>query len=1006
MKDQRRDRGSKRSPKDVRATDGMRLLEDLGDFYFSADAYPQALEQYKRALTDLPSEKAFDVSLQVARCHHAKGDYQDALEILAEIEQALGPNMDLPARGKLLAMYGHTYRALGQYTQAKESCEGAIEALRGTGEDREIAGVQLCFGAILHRLGHLDRARRLYEDALSAYRQIDDQTGAAMAFNNLGLVYMNLCRWDRAAEYLIEAREIAEVLGNYSKIAVRTANLGIIRFHQGRWAEAEQCFRKALRVYREIGYSRGIAKVSFELARLERVQRHWNQARSLIEEGLRLAEENGYKREISVGHEFLGELCCEVDCPDEAESHFSRGLEIAEAIAPQSDHISEICRRWAELAVSNRDPEKALSLGERALATAIRIQDRMEEGLSHRALGSAYGQMGDRERAREHFEKAVDDLRSCEEPLELARTLVAASAFFAAHPAQGTDPKAVNLVREARETFLQLQDSHGVGAASLQLAEILFKMDDLDDCLEVLEKAEELLGRTDDHARLARVAALTENIEERLLTEARSDRNRLALFARWGEDRDRSTAAMLKAAVEIARADRGFVARVDEGGDVDVEAAVGFEKRQAAHLLEELLAREGHSGARLILDMDRNWSDRSGGLRHPIKSYILLPVGADGMVGRWTYVDKVPGGSEGCFRKREVDLLVAFLEMAARDIDTRPVIESDLSSGAVASRCCTLEDVVTENQSLRGILKLVPKISRSNISVLLRGETGTGKQVLAEAIHSASDRCERPFVTVSCAALPEGLLETELFGHLKGAFTGAHRNKRGLIEEADGGTLFLDEIEKASVVVQGKLLRVLDTGELRPVGSTQSRSVDIRVICATSKMDLETEMREGRFLSDLFYRLNDVLLTLPPLRERKGDIPVLAEHFMEKYSGQMSRPIAGMDPKAMAVLEAYDWPGNVRELEKVIKLAVVLADDGEMITADLFPAEVTEGGDEARAFASEGDTLKNMVESVEREQILKALNDCGWNKSEASRVLGITRKGLANKIQRYGLKES
>ncbi len=1006
MKDQRRDRESAKDPKEPRATESLRLLEDLGDFYFSADAYPQALEQYKRALQDLPSDKAFDVYLQVARCHHAKGDYQNTLEVLSQVEQAFGSDLDPAAHGKVLAMYGHTFRALGRYAQAKESCEAAITSLRGTGEDREIAGVQLCFGAVLHRLGQLDRARRLYEDALSTCRQMDDQTGAAMAFNNLGLVYMNLCRWERAAEYLVEAREIAEVLGNYSKIAVRTANLGIIRFHQGRWAESEQCFRKALRVYREIGYSRGIAKVSFEMGRLERVRRRWHSARSLIEEGLRLADENGYKREMSVGHEFLGELCFELGCPDEAESHFSRGLEIAEAIAPQSDHISEICRRWAELAAAEGDPEKALSLGERALATAIRIQDRLEEGLSHRALGSAYERAGDRERAREHFERAVDHLRSCDEPLELSRTMRSAACFFVAHPAQGSDEIGLDFLREAREISVRIQDSHGVGAAGLQMAELMFKQDDLDSCLAVLEKAEKLLAGTDDHVRLARMAALTEKIEERLLVEARSDRNRLALFSRWGEEKDRSSTAMLRSAVEIARADRGFVGVVDENGDVEIESVVGFEKRRAVDVLEGLLAREDYAGARLVLDMDRNWSGGRGEIRHPIKSYILLPLGDDAAVGRWVYVDKVPGGSEGCFRKREVDLLVAFVEMAARDIQRAPAAEGGTSSGAVASRCGTLEDVVTENSSLRQILKLIPKISRSNISVLLRGETGTGKQVLAEAIHSASDRSDRPFVTVSCAALPEGLLETELFGHLKGSFTGAHRDKTGLIEEADGGTLFLDEIEKASVVVQGKLLRVLDSGELRPVGSTQSRSVDIRVICATSKMDLEAEIREGRFLSDLFYRLNDVLLTLPPLRDRKGDIPVLSDHFVKKYSTEMGRAVAGIDSRTRVILEAYSWPGNVRELEKVIKLAVVLADEGAMITPDLLPAEVLRGEREAGGPASENGSLKGMVESVEREEILKVLEECDWNKSEASRVLGLTRKGLANKIRRYGLKNS
>ena len=985
------------SAETLQAADRLRLLEDLGDIYFSADAYPQAMEEYRRGLADLPAEQAFDVLLQIARCHHGQGDYRDALESLARIEEEFGAELGTVARGKLLAMYGHTHRALGQYGKAKAACEEALENLRGSGEDAEIASVQLCYGAVLHRLGQLDRARRLYEDALSTYRQIEDQPGLAMAYNNLGIVYMNLCSWDRAAEYLLEAREIAEVLGNYSKIALRTANLGMVRFHQGRWAEADECYRKSLRVYREIGYSRGTAKVSFELGRLERARGHHDKARSVIEEGLRLAEQNGYRREISVGHEFLGELCHEVGRLDEAESHYSRGLEVAEAIAPQSDHISEVCRRWAELAVAAGEPDKALSMAERALATAIRIQDRLEEGLSHRALGQAYARMGERDRGSEHLARAEDQVRVCECPHELAKTLLVFGEFHAGHPAEGSDERALRQLREAERIFDRLGDKRGTGRAALRRAQMLLKLDETDGCLDVLERAEALLTEAGDQVHLDQVTVLREELEERLLEEARSDRNRLALLVRWGRGRECSVDGMLRFAVRAVGADRGFVAARGEEGRAEVEACVGFERRRAAGLLEELLAGEDLSEPRLVLDAAERL-ESAGTV--PVKSYVLLPMGEGEGEGRWVYLDRVAGGRGGRFGRREIDFLVAFLEMAARTIFAHQAPAP--GGGVTGSRpCCTLDDVVTENAALKRILRLVPKISWSNISVLLRGETGTGKQLLAEAIHAASDRCDRPFVTVSCAALPEGLLETELFGHLRGSFTGALRDKPGLIEEADGGTLFLDEIEKASVVVQGKLLHVLDTGEMRPVGSTKVRAVDIRVICATSKMDLETEIKEGRFLGDLFYRLNDILLTLPPLRERREDIPVLARHFLGVYAAKFGRRIPEIAPASLEILSRYAWPGNVRELEKAVKLAVVLADDGGMILPEHLPREVARGS-AARAVPKDGGRgLRDVVESVERDEIVNALEACGGNKSEAARMLGITRKGLANKIRRY-----
>lgn len=1004
MNHERRDRsqGSEEdlSSRDRRATDRLRLLEDLGDIYFSADAYPQAIEEYRRALSGPPTEKTFEIHLRIARCHHARGEYKEALDSLSRVEEESAPLLAPVARGKLLAMYGHTYRALGEYSKAKEACEEALEALRGTGEDQEIASVQLCYGAILHRLGQLDRAGRLYEDALSAYRQIDDQTGVAMAYNNLGLVYMNLCKWDRAAEYLVDAREIAEVLGNYSKVAVRTANLGIVRLHQGRWADAEECFRKSRRVYREIGYSRGMAKVCFELGRLERVRRHWRAARSLIEEGLRLAEQNGCRREMSVGHEFLGELCCETGRLGEAESHYSRGLEIAEAIAPQSDHISEICRRWAELCLKRNEPERALNLAERALATAIRIQDHLEEGLSHRALGLARERLGEGGHALEELKCAEEHLRRSEEPLELAKTLLRLGEFYIARPTEGSREKALEVLREAAATFDRLGDRFGTGSATLKMAEVLWTLGEADGCLDLLERASDMLGGARDERQLASVASLRGEVEKQLLADALSERNRLAPFARWVERRDSSAAGMLKAALQAASGDRGFVANVSEDGEIEIDAVVGLDRRRARALFENLLTKTDATGPTLVLD--GAGGPEAAGSR-AVKSFILLPLGGHFGGSRWVYLDRLAGGRMGRFEKRDVDFLVPFLEIACRQVGARPAPGSEASRER-SVRCSTIDDVMTVNRTVRDILELVPRIGRSNISVLLRGETGTGKQLLAEAIHSASDRRERPFVTVSCAALPEGLLETELFGHLRGAFTGAVREKRGLIEEADGGTLFLDEIEKASVVVQGKLLHVLDSGDLRPVGSTQSRGVDIRVICATSKMDLETEISEGRFLNDLFYRLKDILLTIPPLRDRREDIPVLARHFLDLYGRRMGKRVHGIAPETMGLMERYSWPGNVRELEKAIKLALVLADEGAVITPDLLPAEVTCASPHRGPVEAARGSLREMVESMERREILETLERCRWNKSEAARVLGITRKGLANKIHRYGLK--
>jgi transcriptional regulator with PAS, ATPase and Fis domain len=272
---------------------------------------------------------------------------------------------------------------------------------------------------------------------------------------------------------------------------------------------------------------------------------------------------------------------------------------------------------------------------------------------------------------------------------------------------------------------------------------------------------------------------------------------------------------------------------------------------------------------------------------------------------------------------------------------------------------------------------------------------------VARALHARSPRRAHPFVALNCGALTETLLESELFGHVKGAFTGANRDHKGLFESANGGTIFLDEIDKAGLPVQRRFLHMLDSGEVRPVGATSYKRLDVRVVCATSCPDLREEVAAGRFLKDLFYRLNDIAVTVPPLRERPDDVVLLAEWFAEKYARKVGRTVAGLSPAFRAALTVHPWPGNVRELEKAMRRAVTLADDGAVLGPELLPATVLESLDPAAAAAA--GSLREKVEHYERGLVLDALDRLGWNKSRAAVDLGLSRRGLKGKIERYRL---
>jgi Nif-specific regulatory protein len=320
--------------------------------------------------------------------------------------------------------------------------------------------------------------------------------------------------------------------------------------------------------------------------------------------------------------------------------------------------------------------------------------------------------------------------------------------------------------------------------------------------------------------------------------------------------------------------------------------------------------------------------------------------------------------------------------------------------------------IVGASRALEAALEQVDKVVSTRVTVLIEGETGTGKELFAGAIHYRSPRKDKLFVAQNCAAFPENLLESELFGHKRGAFTGATEEKKGLFEVADGGTLFLDEVGEMPLALQAKLLRVLQEGEIRPIGASSARKVNVRIVAATNR-DLEKEVAEGRFREDLFYRLRVFPIRVPPLRERREDIPVLAQHFLERYAREFGRPTSGFSQNALELLARYAWPGNVRELENEIQRAVIEAESELEVTPDMLSTRLrSAAGNAGPAAASEAGsasdetgqgTLREMMDRVERKFLIEILQQHGNNKTSAAKALGITREGLHKKLRAFGL---
>jgi len=473
---------------------------------------------------------------------------------------------------------------------------------------------------------------------------------------------------------------------------------------------------------------------------------------------------------------------------------------------------------------------------------------------------------------------------------------------------------------------------------------------------------------------------------------------------------------VVDAVVQIAGADRGFLMRMREDGKLHFEIARSRDEatlppdefqiswgiaEEAAHRRETVWVPDA-VGSSLF-------QDRKSVRELSLRTVVALPILTAGRVLGVLYVDSHSIAHE--FTPEDIAILEGFAAQVAVALENARLHEelkdskNRLEMENLNLRRALKEEsryglLVGRSPKMLRVIELMEKVIPTQVSVLIQGETGTGKELIARAIHLNGPRREKNFMAVNCGALPESLLESELFGYRKGAFTGASEDRIGLFEAADGGTLFLDEVGEMPATLQVKLLRVLQDSQIRRVGDTVSRRVDFRLIAATNR-DLKTEVEAGRFRQDLFYRLNVVPVSLPPLRERGEDTLLLAQHFLELFSKQQVKPVRGLSAESRELLLRHPWPGNVRELENAMARAVALADEGGAIEPVLFGlgAPVTRRWDGQH-------TLRETLDAVEAETIREALRQCESNVSRAARALGVSRQHLHNRMNAHGIRRS
>jgi Nif-specific regulatory protein len=459
--------------------------------------------------------------------------------------------------------------------------------------------------------------------------------------------------------------------------------------------------------------------------------------------------------------------------------------------------------------------------------------------------------------------------------------------------------------------------------------------------------------------------------------------------------------ATMDIAVETLLAERGFLVLRGMDDDLSVRVARNIAHDQAQDLtgISTSIVQKVIQDREPVLTVDAQEDPRFAGAQsvilQNIQSAACVPFHLKGKTLGAIYLDSRLDRSR--FTDKSLRFLTAFANNAAIAIENAQLLsqlrEENIQLRQEVQDRYSFAEIVGNSPAMEEVFELLNKIAGSDISVLLEGESGTGKELVAKALHYNGARREKPFIAQFCGNLSESLLESELFGHRKGSFTGAIRDKKGLFEVADGGTFFLDEIADIPPLIQAKLLRVLQDGEIRRVGDTEVRHVDVRIISATNR-SLEKQVETGRFREDLFYRLNVITIKMPPLRERKGDIPLLVRHFLDKFAIRTGSQVKKITQGAMRALENYNWPGNVRELENTLERAVVLSQDRSITLESLIIPK-------ARELAGGRKTLKEH----EKEIVVRALEEFNGNKTKTAESLGVSLRWLHYKLAEWRKKE-
>ncbi len=952
-------------------TDVLRIQQKIAGIYSKMGQHDRATKLLDRTLplADpklLPVEHA-SLLIDLARERRVTSEYDQAAGYLQEaigLLQGLGPSKEM---GIGLNSLAGVWWALGDYDRALDNLSRSLDVFGKLGETREMVDCYIARALLLRSKGLPGEALQDSEEAGELLRKLSDPYRTSVLEHNLGIILTDLNRWDEALDCFKRNLQLKTQLRDVKGVALSHNSMGHVYLRKGRFAASGDQLFSALKMFQEARDRSGAALVYYNLADLFRCKENYQMARHYLDRSMRIARQIGEESRTADCLLLSGKLHLDQsDWPkaDQSLSQAARILKNGRNLPAEA----ELALAQAELCVGTEDLPGAEQHLKQVGQFAESSGSAWLEALLCRVWAELYRLSGD-------------------ESACLDRLLHSLATF-----------KSLGARYELGKTYLKL------GRLKLKMRRVKEGQACLREALSILDKLEVENSRKEAKALLDQTKEMPHLEKERILTFYR-----LADLLNNVWDTDELLNKALDLVIELLDAERGAIilySEKDKSFRVKVSRKLELETSKDAVAISRRVVNDViESDSPLIVDnatSNPQFAASKSVIAYNILSILCVPLRTQNRLIGTVYLDH--RSLPAVFSSEDIDFLKAFASLIATAIEKSElyakVHEEVFQLKETFHRYYEYPHLVGRSAKLQEVFGLVEKVAPAKTSVLILGEPGTGKELIAHLLHERSPRRAGPFIRVNCAALAESMLEGELFGVEDKAATGVGFRK-GKFELADGGTIFLDEVGDMSLSLQAKVLRVLQEKEFERVGGQQSIKVDIRIISATNQ-DLQKKVQDGDFRLDLFYRLNTIVITIPPLRERREDIPLLVQHFVQRSAQENNKPEVKLTKRIMAALQAHRWSeSNVRELKNLIERATLLSENGE------FPSDLLSSLSVIRESADMDGPgkLQSLLDWVEKHRIVQALQRNGWNQVKAAEELGLNETTLRRRMKKHKIKK-